>query len=247
MADATSGKQGPITVVLVHGAFADAGSWAGVTERLIAAGVSVRAIVNPLRGLSLDSAYVASFIKQVPGKVLAVGHSYGGAVITNAVAQTNNVLGLVYVAAFAPDEGQALGEIVGSSKESLLLPAIQELEYPTARGEMAKEVVIDPRKFHAVFTADLQQRHSDVLASSQRPIAAAAFGEKSGSPAWKKLPSWAAIGTADKAIGADAVRAMAKRAGADITEIDGASHVVMISQPEAVTRVIQKALKAIGS
>jgi pimeloyl-ACP methyl ester carboxylesterase len=245
MADATSGKQGPTTVVLVHGAFADAGSWAGVTQRLIAAGVSVRAIVNPLRGLSLDAAYVASFIKQTPGKVLAVGHSYGGAVLTNAVPQTNNVVGLVYVAAFAPDEGQALGEIVGSSKESLLLPAIQELEYPTGKSETAKEVVIDPKKFHAVFTADLPQLQSDVLANSQRPIAAAAFAEKSGSPAWKKLPSWAAVAKSDKAIGADAVRAMAKHAGADITEIEG-SHVVMISQPDAVTRVIQKALKAVG-
>jgi pimeloyl-ACP methyl ester carboxylesterase len=245
MADATSGKQSATTVILVHGAFADAGSWAGVTERLLAAGVSVRAIVNPLRGVSLDAAYVASVIKQTPGKVLAVGHSYGGAIITNAVPQTNNVLGLVYVAAFAPDEGEALGEIVGSSKESLLLPAIQELAYPTGRNETAKEVLIDPKKFHTVFTADLPQRQSDVLANSQRPIAAAAFAEKNGSPAWKKLPSWAAIGTADKAIGADAVRSMAKRAGADITEIEG-SHVVMISQPDAVTRVIQKALKAVA-
>jgi pimeloyl-ACP methyl ester carboxylesterase len=244
MPDTISFKDGP-TVVLVHGAFADAGSWAAVTERLLAAGVPVRAIVNPLRGVSADAAYVASAIKQTPGKVLAVGHSYGGAAITNAVPQTTNVVGLVYVAAFAPDEGEKLGDIVGASKDSILLPAVQELQYPTGKGsETATEVVIDPKKFREVFTADLPQAESDVLANSQRPIAAGAFGEKNGPPAWKKLPSWAAVGTADKAAGTDAVRSMAQRAGAKITDIKG-SHVIMISQPDAVTEVILTALKAV--
>ena len=146
MTDTRSRKDGP-TVVLVHGAFADAGSWAGVTERLLSVGVPVRAIVNPLRGVSADAAYVASAIKQIPGKVLAVGHSYGGAVITNAVPQTNNVVGLVYVAAFAPDEGETLGEIIGRSKDSVLLPAVdrgdhrrQELPRGLHRGSAANEV-----------------------------------------------------------------------------------------------------------
>ena len=235
------------TVVLVHGAFADAGSWAGVTKRLISAGVSVTAIVNPLRGLKTDAAYVASIISQTPGPVLAVGHSYGGAVITNAVPQTSNVVGLVYVAAFAPDEGEKLGDITDRSKDSVLGTATLAQQYPVGDGsETAAELIIDPAKFHDVFTADLPQLESNVLGLSQRPIAASAFIEETGHPAWKDLPSWAAVGTEDKAAGADVVRSMAKRAGATITEIRGGSHVIMISQPDAVTEVILDALRSVG-
>jgi pimeloyl-ACP methyl ester carboxylesterase len=235
-----------VTVVLVHGAFADAAGWAGVMERLIAADVPVRAIVNPLRGVAVDAAYVASVIRQIPGPVLAVGHSYGGAAITNAVPQTDNVVGLVYVAAFAPDEGEKLGDIVAKSTDSILTTALQAYQYPTGGGssETATELIIDPTRFREVFTADLPQLQSDLLALSQRPIAAAAFGEVNGPAAWKSLPAWAAVGTADRAAGSDVVRAMAERAHADITEIDG-SHVIMISQPEAVTAVITKALDSV--
>jgi pimeloyl-ACP methyl ester carboxylesterase len=245
MSDTTAGTAGP-TVVLVHGAFADAGSWAGVTERLVRAGVPVRAIPNPLRGPAFDAAYVASAISQIPGPVLAVGHSYGGAVITNAVPQTTNVVGLVYVAAFAPDEGEALGEILATSKDSILTDAVLPSEYPTGQGsETATEVIVDPARFREVFTADLPQLQSDVLGLSQRPIAAGSFAEQNGHPAWKDLPSWAAVGTADKAAGTDIVRSMAQRAGATITEIDG-SHVIMISQPDAVMEVVLAARKAVG-
>ena len=154
MTDSSSEDAAP-TVVLVHGAFADAGSWAAVTERLVRAGVPVRAIVNPLRGVSSDAAYVASAISQISGPVLAVGHSYGGAVITNAVPHTTNVVGLVYVAAFAPDEGELLGDIVASSKDSVLLAAVLPTEYPAGDDETAPEAIVDPAKFHEVFTADL--------------------------------------------------------------------------------------------
>jgi pimeloyl-ACP methyl ester carboxylesterase len=246
MIDSHSGVAGP-TVVLVHGAFADAGSWAAVTERLVEAGVPVRAIVNPLRGVSADAAYVASAINQIPGPVLAVGHSYGGAVITNAVPHTTNVVGLVYVAAFAPDEGETLGEILATSKDSVLTTAVLEGQYPTGQGaETATEVIVDPTKFREVFTADLPQLQSDVLGLSQRPIAAGAFGEKNGHPAWKDLPAWAAVGTEDKAAGSDLVRSMAERAEATITEIKG-SHVIMISQPDAVTEVILTGLRAVSA
>ena len=234
------------TVVLVHGSFADASSWAGVTQRLELAGVPVKAIVNPLRGINADSAYVASAMDQVPGPVLAVGHSYGGAVITNAATKAKNVVGLVYVAGFAPDEGETVGDIVGASKDSILMTAVQATQYPTGRGsETSSEYSIDPAKFHEVFTADLSLEESDVLAVSQRPTASATLTEKSGAPAWKNLSSWAVVGTADKAIGTDAVRSMAERAGADITEVNG-SHVVMISQPDAVTEVILKALRSVS-
>jgi pimeloyl-ACP methyl ester carboxylesterase len=234
------------TVVLVHGSFADASSWAGVTQRLEKAGVPVRAIVNPLRGVGADSAYVASAIDQIPGPVLAVGHSYGGAVITNAATDAKNVIGLVYVAGFAPDEGESVADIVGTSKDSILLTAVQETTYPTGQGsQTSSEYSIDPTKFHEVFTADLPQDQSDVLAVSQRPTSAATLTEKTGPPAWKNLSTWAVVGTADKTIGTDAVRSMARRAGADITEIDS-SHVVMISKPDAVTDVILKALGTVS-
>jgi pimeloyl-ACP methyl ester carboxylesterase len=235
-------EQSP-TVVLVHGAFADAGSWAPVTERLVSAGVPVTAIVNPLRGVPHDAAYVASAISQVEGPVLAVGHSYGGMIITNAVPQTTNVVGLVYVAAFAPDEGETLAGIVGRSQDSVLTTAVLPKQFPADRGS-AVEFIIDPAKFRDVFTADLTQLQSDVYGLSQRPIAASALEDKTGHPAWKDLPSWAAVGTQDKAAGADVVRSMAQRAGAEITEIEG-SHVIMISQPDAVTNVILTALKSV--
>src|SRR5918911_3125247 len=119
------------TVVLVHGAFADASSWNEVVERLQAEGVQVTAPPNPLRGISIDSAYIASFLDQIPGPVLAVGHSYGGAVITNAATNANNVVGLVYVAAFAPDEGERLGEVESDSRDSVLSTAQVPLQYPT--------------------------------------------------------------------------------------------------------------------
>jgi pimeloyl-ACP methyl ester carboxylesterase len=233
------------TVVLVHGAFADAGSWAPVTERLIEAGVPVEAIVNPLRGVASDAAYVAGFINQIDGPVLAVGHSYGGMIITNAVPQTSNVVGLVYVAAFAPDEGETLAGIVGRSKDSVLTTAVQEFQYPTGEGDAtATELIIDPMRFREVFTADLSELQSAVYGHSQRPIAAGALGEETTKVAWKDLPTWAAVGTADLAAGSDVVRSMAQRANATITEIEG-SHVIMISQPDAVTEVILTAYGAV--
>jgi pimeloyl-ACP methyl ester carboxylesterase len=241
----TKSSAGP-TVVLVHGAFADAASWALVTERLVAAEVPVTAIVNPLRGVGADAAYVASFINQIDGPVLAVGHSYGGMVITNAVPQTTNVVGLVYVAAFAPDDGESLAGIVARSNDSVLNSAVKEYQFPTGQGdETAAELIIDPAKFRDVFTADLPQLQSDVLGLSQRPIAAGALGEPTTKVAWKNLPTWAAVGTADRAAGSDVVRSMAQRADAEITEIVG-SHVIMISQPDAVTQVIHKALAAVS-
>jgi pimeloyl-ACP methyl ester carboxylesterase len=236
--------KGP-TVVLVHGAFADAASWAPVTQRLVEAGVPVRAIVNPLRGVSSDAAYVASAINQIDGSVLAVGHSYGGMIITNAVPQTANVVGLVYVAAFAPDKGETLAGIVGRSTDSVLTTAVLESQFPTGvNGDTATELIIDPAKFRDVFTADLPQLESDVYGLSQRPIAARALLEETMHVAWKDLPTWAAVGTGDKAAGTDVVRSMAQRARATITEIDG-SHVIMISQPDAVTDVILAALTAV--
>ena len=234
------------TVVLVHGAFADASSWNGVVELLQAKGLKVTAPANPLRGIAIDSAYIAGVLAQIRGPILAVGHSYGGAVLTNAATKAENVLGLVYVAAFAPDEGEVLGEVTGGSKDSVLDTALVSLQYPSGdSGGSAVEFAIDPAKFHDAFAADLPAEQSAVLAATQRPVAEAAFSEPSGPPAWKRLPSWAAVASADTAAGTDVIRSMAQRAGATITELEG-SHVIMISQPQAVTDVILEALK-VGS
>jgi pimeloyl-ACP methyl ester carboxylesterase len=234
------------TVVLVHGAFADGSSWNGVIERLQAEGLQVTAPAIPLRGIAIDSAYINSYLDQVPGPVLAVGHSYGGAVISNAATNANNVVGLVYVCAFAPDEGETLGEVAGDSRDSVLSTAQVPLQYPTGEGqETAVEFAIDPEKFHDAFAADLPEKQSAVMAATQRPVSELAFSEPNGQPAWKNLPSWAVVATGDKAAGTDIVRSMAKRAGAMITEVEG-SHVIMVSKPQAVTDVILSAVAAVG-
>jgi pimeloyl-ACP methyl ester carboxylesterase len=231
------------TVVLVHGAFADSSGWNGVIERLQAQGVPVTAAANPLRGIANDAAYVAGVFKETPGPVVAVGHSYGGAVITNAATQADNVVGLVFVAAFAPEEGEALGETEAGSKDSVLNSALVPHPYPTANGDPATEFAIDPAKFRDAFAADVPPEQTALMAATQRPVAEAAFSEPNGAPAWKRLPSWAVVATGDKAAGTDVVRSQAQRAGAAITELDG-SHVIMISQPEAVTDVILQAVAA---
>ncbi|MGK5442706.1 alpha/beta fold hydrolase [Micromonospora sp. URMC 105] len=240
MATASSGAP---TVVLVHGAFADSSGWNGVVERLQAAGITVKAVPNPLRGINEDAAYVASALKQTEGPVLAVGHSYGGAVITNAASQVDNVVGLVYVAAFAPDEGETLLAIEGDSKDSVLTSALLEVKYPTAQGTET-EFLIDPAKFHHAFAADVSKKDAAVMAATQRPVSALAFGQPTGTPAWRNLPSWAAIPASDRAAGSDVLRTMAQRAGATITEVEG-SHVIMVSQPQAVTDVIMQALDGV--
>ena len=234
------------TIVLVHGAFADGSSWNRVIERLQHQRYSVIAPAVPLRGLAADSAYLASVVNQLDGPVLLVGHSYAGALITNAASDAANVVGLVFVAAFAPDTDERLGDVAATSKDSLLGTAQVQRAYPMGPGgETAPEFLVDPVRFREVFAADLPAEQAAVLAATQRPVAAAAFSDVSGPPAWKTLPSWAVVATADKAAGSDLVRSMAQRAGAEIVEVD-ASHVVMVSQPQAVTELILKALHAVS-
>lgn len=237
---------GSPTVVLVHGAFADGSSWNGVIERLQTQGVKVTAPANPLRGTSSDSAYLASVLDQIPGPVVVVGHSYGGAVITNAASLAQNVVGLVYVAAFATEEGEKLGEAEGTSKDSVLSSALVPLQYPSPGGELGVEFAIHPERFRDAFAADLPEEETAVMAATQQPIVESAFSEPGGPPAWKQLPSWAVVATGDKAAGSDVVRSMAERAGARTTEVQG-SHVIMISQPQAVTDVILEAGAAVGA
>ena len=246
MSQITSHDVDSLTVVLVHGAFADSSSWNGVIERLQKENVQVSAAANPLRGPSHDSAYLASLFDQIPGPVLAVGHSYAGAVISSAASIAKNVVGLVFVAAFAPDEGERLGDIASTSKDSILGTTLVPLHYPTGRGaEAAVEFAVNPARFQEAFAADLPAAQTAVMAATQRPITELAFSEPWSAPAWKTLPSWAVVATEDKAAGTDIVRSMAQRVGAMITEVKG-SHVIMISQPQAVTDVILTSVAAVA-
>jgi pimeloyl-ACP methyl ester carboxylesterase len=239
------------TIVIVHGAFADASGWMGVSghalfghghgviERLQQHGYTVIAPPNPLRGVRADSAYLASLLTQLDGPILLVAHSYGGAVISNAAAQAANVVGLVYVAALIPEAGERLADV--QSKVSILNPHLIERRYPAgAAGETATEYSIDPAHFRAVFAADVPEERTRLMAVAQRPIASAAFSDTSGSVAWKTLPSWAIVATEDVGAGYDIVRSMAQRAGAKVTELKG-SHAIMTSQPQAVADVIEEA------
>jgi pimeloyl-ACP methyl ester carboxylesterase len=178
--------------------------------------------------------------------VVAVGHSYAGAVITNAATKANNVVGLVYVAAFATEEGERLGEATAASKDAILSSGLVQLHYPAANGELGVEFAVDPARFHEIVAADLPAEEAAVLAAIQRPVAEFAFSDPAGPPAWKSLPSWAVVGTGDKAAGTDVTRSMAQRAGAIITEVDS-SHLIMVSQPQAVTDVILEAVTAVRS
>ena len=247
MTDATpTADAAPLTVVLVHGAFADASNWAGVIPTLQAAGLAVLAPANPLRGINHDAAYIASLVSQIPGPILLVGHSYGGAVITNAGSQADNVRGLVYVGAFIPDEGETLQNLADQATDSQILPALRPMQYPTTSGSAPDaEFIIDPASFHAVFCADLPAEQAAILAVSQRPLAGVSFGEPTQDPAWKTLPLWAVISPSDFVIGPAGERFMAERAGATITEID-ASHAMMISQPQVVADVILTAAAAVS-
>ncbi|MEW2179675.1 alpha/beta hydrolase [Streptomyces sp. NPDC005406] len=231
------------TVVLVHGAFADAASWSGVIAELQSHGIPVIAPPNPLRGLVSDAAYVASVAARIDGPVVLVGHSYGGALITVA-GTTENVVGLVYVAAYVLEEGESLGELQGRFPDSPLVSNLKQWTYPVEGVDSAVEVTIAPEAFPDVFAADLPADVTKVLAVTQRPLAAAAFEETASAAAWKTKPSWALVAGADHAINPAVERFGAERAGATVVEIEGASHAVAVSRPKEVAALILDAVRA---
>ena len=230
------------TVVLVHGGFADASFWVPVIKDLQAHDLPVLAPPNPLRGLAHDAEYIASFVNQIDGPALLVGHSYGGAVISVAGASTPNAVGLVFVAAFALDEGESFAEIFAQFGDTPLLSAVRPGHYPLPNGETAVEFTIRPELYRPAFAADLPSEETEILAVSQRPFAAI-FDDRAEAAAWKTLPSWAVVATSDKAIPPDGERHMAKRAGAQTIEVD-ASHSIALSQPAAVAELIRTAVAA---
>jgi pimeloyl-ACP methyl ester carboxylesterase len=236
--DPTSARPKP-TIVLVHGGWADASSWNAVTQRLQDEGYTVIAPANPLRGFQTDSAYLASVLATITGPIVLVGHSVGGVLITNAATGNPNVKALVYVAAFAPDLGETVGQLLAMNPGTQAAPP--NLTFRPHPGGV--DVYITPSAFHSVFCADLPATTAAVMAASQRPIDAAALGEPSGVPAWKTIPSWYLVASNDQAIPPATERFMAKRAGATTVEI-ASSHVAMISHPAVVTDLILEAADA---
>ncbi|MET9502934.1 alpha/beta hydrolase [Streptomyces sp. NPDC006622] len=233
------------TVVLVHGAFADAASWSGVVAELQRDGIPVIAPPNPLRGLASDAAYVASVAAQTDGPVVLVGHSYGGALITVA-GTVENVVALVYVAAYVLEEGESLGELQGRFPLSPLVSNLKQWTYPVPGGEPAVEVTIAEDAFPSVFAADVPAEVTKILAAAQRPLAAAAFEETAAAAAWRTKPAWALVAGADNAINPEVERFGAKRADATIVELEGASHAVAVSRPKEVADLIRAAVGATG-
>jgi pimeloyl-ACP methyl ester carboxylesterase len=225
------------TIVLVHGAFADASGWRGVSDALTGEDVTVVAPPNPLRGLTGgDGAYLKAFVERIDGPVVLVGHSYGGCVIT-AAGTAENVVGLVYVAGFMPDEGESLQTL----QADFPTPPFLQYVAPTPLPEGGEEFWLSPAGFHATFCADVSAEDAAFMALTQRPLAAVALSEIAAAPAWRSRPSWGVLGTADGVIHPDVHRFSYERAGATVTEVDGASHVVMVSHPEVVAGVVMTA------
>ena len=233
------------TVVLVHGAFADGSGWSAVLRMLQAAGYPVLAPADPLRGLTADADYIRSVVATVPGPVVLVGHSYGGAVITNAARGADNVIALVYIAAFIPAEGTSVATSYdpGAHPGSLLTPealVVRPVANPFAPGGQDADLYIRPDLFRGIFAADQNRDTAAVMAAAQRPLSAFAFTEPSGVPAWQHTPSWSLITLDDRAISPGGQRFMSERAGASISSVKSA-HDVMVSRPNAVVRIIAKA------
>jgi pimeloyl-ACP methyl ester carboxylesterase len=232
------------TVVLIHGGFADASGWNGVIDRLQGHGLATLAPANPLRGLAIDTAYVANVVKTIAGPVVLVGHSYGGLVITNVGAQVDNAVGLVYVAAMAPDEGETMLDVAANHPKTLILDALRPAS--VAPSEAEADFVVDPAQYRAAFAADLPEAQTRVLAVTQRPFVGAALATPSGPVAWKTLPSWYAVATADQAIHPDQQRFYAERMGATTIEVDGASHSIMVSRAVEIADLIRSAVGSLA-
>jgi pimeloyl-ACP methyl ester carboxylesterase len=227
------------TVVLVHGAFADASSFGDVVPQLLDAGIPVLAPAVPNRSLNGDAAYVGAVLATVPGPVVLVGHSYGCAVATVA-GVADNVASLVYLAGFVPDEGETLGRLAGRFPESDLGHALVPTPVPGG-----VDLVVAVEQFPAVFAADVDPAVARVLAVAQRPLSAAAFEEPAAAAAWRTKPAWGVVAAADRTINPDVQRFAFERAGVAGTEVDS-SHLVMRSQPAVVVGLVKKAVLAVA-
>jgi pimeloyl-ACP methyl ester carboxylesterase len=234
------------TIVLVHGAWADGSGWSGVVERLQRRGYPVRVPPNPLRSLPGDSATVADFLSTLTGPIVLVGHSYGGAVITNAATGNAAVKALVYVDAFAPEQGETVFPLAGADSALAVDPTtvFDFVPYPGApTGDV--DLYLKQTVFLESFANGIPERKALVLYATQRPVTFSSGNQPSGVPAWKTIPSWYLIGTQDKIIPPAQQRFMAERAHARIEEAK-AGHLAMVSRPDAVTDIILSAVRATG-
>jgi pimeloyl-ACP methyl ester carboxylesterase len=231
-------------VVLVHGAFAESASWNAVIDQLGELGIDATAAANPLRSIEEDVRAVASVVGSIEGPVVLVGHSYGGAVVTNAATNLPNVAALVVVAGFAPDEGETALELAARFPGSTLGEALAVVPLPDGSADLS----IRPDRFHEQFCADVPEREARLMAATQRPVRDAALAGASGAPAWQGVPSWFVVAVEDRNIPAEAQRMMARRAGAvDVVEVEGASHAVAVSRPDVVTATILAACKHVAA
>ncbi|MEE6262343.1 alpha/beta fold hydrolase [Plantactinospora sonchi] len=236
------------TIVLVHGAWADGSSWSGEISRLQARGFEVQVAPQPSRGPTIDSGYLEDFLSTIEGPIVLAAHSYGGFIASDAATGNSNVKALVFVDAFAPDEGETVEELTAGSG-SVLEPALTDptsvfrlVPFPGAP-EGAVDTYVLPEVFITGFANDLPRRQAAVLAVTQTALATNALAEPATEPAWKTIPSWAVIGTEDRVIPPARQEEMMNRAGARITRID-ASHLGLISHPDEVTEVILEAARA---
>jgi len=227
------------TIVLVHGAFADASGFRGLYDELLGEDVTIIAPPNPLRGLTGgDGEYLRGVIDEIDGPVLLVGHSYGGSVIT-AAGTADNVVGLVYISGFAPDEGENLTDLQSKFPAPGIIPYIVQHKLP----EGGNEFTLAPAGFHESFCADIPADDAAFYAITQRPLAGVALTEAAQTPAWRSRPVWGVFGTADRCIDPGVHRFSYERMEAQITAVEGASHVVMISHPKEVASVVRTALR----
>lgn len=239
---AVQGTQAKPTIVLIHGAFADSSSWDGVARKLAAKGYPVLSVANPLRSVAGDSQYAASVISAIKGPVVLVGHSYGGMVISQVAEGNPEVKALVYVSALSPEQGETVAGLAGKFPGGTLGDALAD---PISLADGGKDLYIRQDKFAQQFAADVPAQQAALMAAGQRPVTAAALNEAATGAAWKQVPSYFVYGTADKNIPLEGLRFMAKRANAkDIVEVKGASHVVMVSRPDVVAKVIEEAADA---
>lgn len=230
------------TIVLVHGAFAEASSWNGVVAILQKQGYPVVAVANPLRSVKTDARYLEDIVQSIKTPVVLVGHSYGGLVIGEVADTGRNIKALVFVAAFAAEVGETAAglsvKFPGSSLGSALAP-------PVALSAGGNDLFIRQEKFHDQFAADVPEADAKLMAASQRPVTEAALNEPASATAWKQIPSWFIHGDQDKNIPLAALNFMAKRASSrETVVVPGASHVVMVSHPKAVADLIVEAAKA---
>ena len=233
------------TVVFVHGGWADSSNWNQEITNLERRGYPVIAAADPLRDLASDSAYVRSVLQTISGPIVLVGHSYGGAVISNAAVGVPNVKALVYIAAFAPEKGESLVQLVTMNPGTQIGPATLDVRpYPLPGGGTGTDLYLKKSAFHDAFAGDLPLEITDQMQATQRPFSNEAFQSLSGEPAWKTIPSWYMVATQDHAIPPATERFMAARAHAAVVEVS-ASHVAMISQPEATTRLILEAARSV--